>query len=117
MQAVDLSKCSVIHHNGPAPSMPSAGERFSLKAEARTDWWRKPGADGVDARSGVAAILAVSEAKSRSFKFGAYVRVPKLTHTYDQAAVFVCAGEPDDKSKVHWIKAGVEMEEGEEFIK
>ncbi|KAJ7937435.1 hypothetical protein B0H13DRAFT_1943674 [Mycena leptocephala] len=85
--------------NPPATShtISADGTKITIRALPKTDWWRLPPPDSVDSRTGAVWIRG---------EWGLQ---------FDQGCLMVLAGNSDDV-KGDWIKAGVEVETGEEYI-
>ncbi|KAL0958516.1 hypothetical protein HGRIS_000658 [Hohenbuehelia grisea] len=88
-----------------------------LQAKPITDYWRTPpyAAESdapADRESGAHYYVDVSE--SSDFTVGVWLRGYWGT-LYDQGGLMVIAGDGEGK-KYHWIKSGVELDHGKEWI-
>jgi regulation of enolase protein 1 (concanavalin A-like superfamily) len=100
--------------NPPATShtISADGTKITIRALPKTDWWRLPPPDSVDSRTG--AFYGLTIDATRNFSASVWIR-GEWGLQFDQGCLMVLAGNSDDV-KGDWIKAGVEVETGEEYI-
>ncbi|KAF7317600.1 hypothetical protein MKEN_00847100 [Mycena kentingensis (nom. inval.)] len=93
----------------------ASGTHLTMRAVPETDWWRippsKPYPTGVESHSG--ALFARQVDATRDFTAGVWLRGGWGVQ-YDQGCLMVITSASGVQG--NWVKAGVEMEEGEEFI-
>ncbi|KAJ7114017.1 hypothetical protein C8R44DRAFT_881571 [Mycena epipterygia] len=109
---------SFHHHdfvlNPPAAShtISSDGHKLTMRALPKTDWWRLPPPDSIDSRAG--AFFGLTIDATRNFSAGVWVR-GEWALQFDQGCLMLLGGNSSD-AKGDWIKAGVEVETGREYI-
>ncbi|KAF7299221.1 hypothetical protein MIND_00870800 [Mycena indigotica] len=93
----------------------SSGKQLSLKALPSTDWWRIPGTaeqpNGVENRDG--ALFARPIDATRDFVAGVWIRGAWGVQ-YDQGCLMIITSATGTTG--NWVKAGVELEDGKEFV-
>ncbi|KAJ7262021.1 hypothetical protein C8J57DRAFT_1513810 [Mycena rebaudengoi] len=100
--------------NPPATThtISSGGNKVTIRAVPNTDWWRVPPPDSVESRTG--ALYALPIDGTRNFSASVWIRGEWGTQ-FDQGCLMLLTGDSDDV-KGDWIKAGVELETGREYI-
>ncbi|KAF7371169.1 hypothetical protein MSAN_00752400 [Mycena sanguinolenta] len=100
--------------NPPAAShaISSDGKKLSIRALPKTDWWRAPPPEPVDSRTG--AFFGMTIDATRNFSASVWIRGEWGTQ-FDQGCLMLLAGSSSDV-KGNWIKVGVEVETGREYI-
>ena len=87
----------------------------TIRAPPETDWWRVPKEEPpIDRRTG--PLFATKIDPERPFRCGVWIKGGKWEKQFDQAALMFVQGNWEN-DKVSWIKSGIEMENGLEFIK
>ncbi|KAJ6471882.1 hypothetical protein C8R45DRAFT_1013464 [Mycena sanguinolenta] len=100
--------------NPPAAShtISSDGKKISIRALPKTDWWRLPAPERVESRTG--AFFGMTIDATRNFSASVWIR-GEWSRQFDQGCLMLLAGSDSDV-KGDWIKAGVEVETGREYI-
>ncbi|KAF7345538.1 hypothetical protein MVEN_01572500 [Mycena venus] len=100
--------------NPPAAShtISADGKKITIRALPKTDWWRLPPPEPVESRSG--AFFGLTIDATRNFAASVWIRGEWDTQ-FDQGCLMLLAGNSSDV-KGDWIKAGVELETGREYI-
>ncbi|KAF8124658.1 hypothetical protein K438DRAFT_1851877 [Mycena galopus ATCC 62051] len=100
--------------NPPAAShtISNDGRKVSIRALPETDWWRVPPPEPVESRTG--AFFGLTIDATRDFSASVWIRGEWGTQ-FDHGCLMLLAGNDSDV-KGDWIKAGVEVETGEEYI-
>ncbi|KAJ7155860.1 hypothetical protein C8R46DRAFT_434708 [Mycena filopes] len=108
-----------FHHsdfvlNPPAAShtISADGKKVTIRALPKTDWWRVPPPEPVESRTG--AFFGCTIDATRNFSASVRIRGEWGTQ-FDQGCLMLLAGNSDDV-KGDWIKVGVELETGKEYI-
>nr|GAT42582.1 predicted protein [Mycena chlorophos] len=90
------------------------GTHLTLQAKPVTDWWRVPPSPsnpaGVESRTG--ALFAMPVDATRDFTAGVWIR-GNWGVQYDQGCLMLVTSAGVEGN---WVKAGVEMEDGNEFV-
>ncbi|KAJ7777082.1 hypothetical protein B0H16DRAFT_1504282 [Mycena metata] len=108
-----------FHHpdfvlNPPAAShtISADGKTVTIRALPKTDWWRVPPPESIESRTGAFFGLPIDATRN----FSASVRIRGEWGTqFDQGCLMLLAGNSTDV-KGDWVKAGVELETGKEYI-
>ncbi|KAJ6504485.1 hypothetical protein DFH09DRAFT_1201243 [Mycena vulgaris] len=100
--------------NPPAAShtISADGKKITIRALPKTDWWRVPPPESIESRTG--AFLGLTIDATRNFSASVWIRGGWGTQ-FDQGCLMLLAGNSSDV-KGDWIKAGVEVETGKEYI-
>ncbi|KAJ7080833.1 hypothetical protein B0H15DRAFT_953432 [Mycena belliarum] len=118
MPAIDSPLSSFLDQdfvlNPPAKShtISADGKKLSMRALPKTDWWRLPPPDSVDSRSG--AFFGLTIDATRNFTAGVWIR-GEWALQFDQGCLMLLAGHSSD-AQGDWIKVGVEVETGREYL-
>ncbi|KAJ7680018.1 hypothetical protein B0H17DRAFT_1077134, partial [Mycena rosella] len=119
MSADSAARTHSFHHqdfvlNPPAAShtISADGNKLTMRALPKTDWWRVPPPESIERRTG--AFFGLPVDATRDFSAGVWMRGEWDTH-FDHGCLMLLAGNSSDV-KAHWIKAGVELETGREYI-
>lgn len=101
--------------NPPAKShrISDHGRKVTITAVPNTDWWRIPRPDNIDSRTGT--FFSIPLDATRNFEAGVWIRGAWGT-LFDQGTLMLLTGSGDDGLGGNWIKTGVEMEDGKEWI-
>ncbi|KAJ7147697.1 hypothetical protein C8R43DRAFT_1010447 [Mycena crocata] len=116
--AAAKSPLQSFHHNfvlnPPAKShtISADGKKVTIRAVPKTDWWRVPPPESIESRTG--AFFALPIDATRNFSASVWIRGGWGTQ-FDQGTLMLIAGNSKDVAG-DWIKAGVEVETGREYI-
>ncbi|KAJ7780056.1 hypothetical protein DFH07DRAFT_462368 [Mycena maculata] len=88
------------------------GKKATIRALPNTDWWRVPPPESIESRAG--AFFARPFDATRNFSASVCFR-GAWGLQFDQGCLMLLAGNSDDVQG-DWIKAGVEVETGREYI-
>lgn len=88
------------------------GTSVTIRALPKTDWWRVPPPESVESRTG--AFLARTIDATRDFQVGVWIK-GEWGVQFDQGCLMLLTGDSDDL-KGNWVKTGVELESGKEYI-
>ncbi|KAJ6621528.1 hypothetical protein B0H10DRAFT_1789824 [Mycena sp. CBHHK59/15] len=88
------------------------GKKVTIRALPKTDWWRVPPPDSIESRTG--ALFAFPIDAMRNFSASVWIKGEWGTQ-FDQGCLMLLTSVGDDV-KGDWIKAGVEVETGQEYI-
>ncbi|KAJ6580751.1 hypothetical protein B0H19DRAFT_1228341 [Mycena capillaripes] len=119
MDSADQSPVRSFHDHNFVLNPPAAsytisddGRKITIRAPPKTDWWRLPPPDSVESRSG--SFFGLTIDAMRNFSASVWIR-GEWGLQFDQGCLMLLAGNSSDV-KGDWIKAGVEVETGEEYI-
>ncbi|KAJ7467760.1 hypothetical protein B0H11DRAFT_2046265 [Mycena galericulata] len=102
----------VLNPHGASQAISADGKKVTLRALANTDWWRVPPPESIESRTG--ALFALTIDATRNFSASVWIRGGWGTQ-FDQGCIMLLAGDSSDVQG-DWIKAGVELESGREYI-
>jgi len=102
---------SVLPAATSAEPTPTGG--LILTAKPDTDWWHTPEPDPADRRTGPIYGLPIDGTKD--WVCGVWIQGEWGTQ-YDQGCLMVIAGDEGDKLDFDWLKTGVELDGGKEWI-
>lgn len=99
----------------PATSIHITPSTAIIQALANTDYWRIPASPGEEAANRhTGAFYAVPIDGNKSFEAGVWIQ-GKWGVQYDQGCLMVVADDSDGEES-SWIKTGVEMDDGKQWI-
>ncbi|KAJ7230355.1 hypothetical protein GGX14DRAFT_410510 [Mycena pura] len=100
--------------NPPAAALTIShdGKKADIHAHPKTDWWRVPPPEPVESRTG--AFFSRTVDATRNFAAGVWVRGTWGVQ-FDQGCLMLLASAGSGVEG-DWIKAGVEVETGREYI-
>ncbi|KAG9218375.1 hypothetical protein CCMSSC00406_0007254 [Pleurotus cornucopiae] len=99
----------------PATSIRITPSTAIIQALPNTDYWRIPASPGEEAANRhTGAFYAVPIDGNRSFEAGVWIQ-GKWGVQYDQGCLMVVADDSDGEES-SWIKTGVEMDDGKQWI-
>lgn len=102
----------VLNPSAASQTISDDGKKVTLRALPKTDWWRVPPPESIESRTG--AFFALPIDATRNFSAGVWIRGEWGTQ-FDQGCLMLLAGNSSDVQG-DWIKAGVEVETGREYI-
>ncbi|KZT58304.1 hypothetical protein CALCODRAFT_482407 [Calocera cornea HHB12733] len=102
---------SVIPAAASAEPTPTGG--LVLVAKPNTDWWHTPEPDPADRRTGVLYGLPIDGTKD--WQCGVWIK-GEWAVQYDQGTLMVIAGDDGEDLNFDWLKTGIEMDGGKEWI-
>lgn len=98
-------------------TLSDSDSKVYIQANPRTDFWRTPPSskeDDAPADRRTGAFFAIPIAAEGDFEASVWIR-GKWGVQYDQGCLMIIAGDGDGKGS-SWIKAGVEMDGGKEWV-
>ncbi|KAJ8703347.1 hypothetical protein PTI98_001974 [Pleurotus ostreatus] len=99
----------------PATSIHTTPSTVTIQALPKSDYWRNPASPGEKADNRhTGAFYAVPVDGDKSFEAGVWIQ-GKWAAQYDQGCLMVVADDSDGKDS-SWIKTGVEVDDGKEWI-
>jgi len=102
---------SVLPAASSAKPTPSGG--LVLIAPPSSDWWHTPEPDPADRRTGTLYGLPIDGTKD--WQCGVWIQGEWGTQ-YDQGCLMVIAGDEGDRLDFDWLKTGIELDGGKEWI-
>ncbi|KAJ7600776.1 hypothetical protein C8J56DRAFT_911257 [Mycena floridula] len=111
MMATTILSFHDFKFNPPAHShqISESGTKVTIRAVPETDWWRIPPPDSVNSITGT--FLSTSIDATKDWEAGVWIRGEWGT-LFDQGTLMLLT----EQGQGNWIKAGVEMENGKEWI-